>query len=382
MATVNRAAKARLYPNKAQTTKINQTLGSCRYVYNAMLARNKKAYERRKEHLYYNAMQNLLPGMKKYLPWLAEADSQALKYACRQVDIAYGNFFKHKADFPKFHKKHGRQAYTTTNNADIHVSDDRRKVKLPCLGWVKVRGLYIPDDVTINKATISREPDGTYYVSINYKYEADIDIAPKQYKQSLIIGLDYKSNGLYMDSNGYCAEMPHWFCESQAKLARQQRILSRRQGSRKGEKKSSGWIKQRQKVNRIYHKIANQRKDFLHKESKRLADTYDVIGVEALNMRAMSNKGYGNGKATLDNGYGMFLTMLEYKLSVQGKQLVKADRWYPSSQTCSCCGYRNKRLKNTQIRKWTCPQCGTHHDRDINAAINIKNEAVKMLKAS
>ncbi len=113
-----------------------------------------------------------------------------------------------------------------------------------------------------------------------------------------------------------------------------------------------------------------------------MADAFDVIGVETLNMRAMSNKGYGNGKATLDNGYGMFLTMLEYKLSVQGKQLVKADRWYPSSQTCSYCGYRDKRLKNTQIRKWTCPQCGTHHDRDINAAVNIKNEAVRILKAS
>ena len=386
MVTINRAAKGRIYPNKTQITKIDQTLGCCRYVYNTMLARNQKAYKRRGEHLSYYDMQNLLPGMKKYNPWLADADSQALKYACRQVDTAYKKFFKHEAGCPNFHKKHGRQAYTTTNATAIHVADDNRKIKIPCLGWIKIRGLHIPDGAKINYATVSRDPDGSYYVSVNYKYEADMDV-PDAMKTMItiepsILGLDYKSAGLYVDSEGNCADMPHWFRESQTKLARQQRILSRRRGSRKGESKSYGWRKQHHKVAKLYRKVADQRRDYLHKESKRLADTHDIIAVEDLDMRAISNKGFGNGKVTLDNSYGMFLTMLDYKLSAQCKRLVKVDRWYPSSQICHCCGYQDKRLKDLRIRGWTWPQCGASHDRDVNAAMNIRDEGMRMVQVA
>ena len=132
----------------------------------------------------------------------------------------------------------------------------------------------------------------------------------------------------------------------------------------------------------MHHKIANQRKDFLHKQSKMIADDYDIVAIENLNMRLVSNKNFGNGKSTMDNGYGMFAVMLDYKLSLQGKRLIKVDRYFPSSQLCSVCGYKNMIVKDLHIRRWTCPNCGSLHDRDENAAINIKNEAIRILMAS
>ena len=374
MVVINKALKVRLYPNKTQQHKINVTLGCCRFVYNEMLTRNRKLYNRRKEHLGYNAMQNLLPKMKEYLPWLKEADSQALKYACRQLDTAYTKFFKHEAGFPNYHKKHGRQGYTTTN-MDC-VAFDRNKIKLPCLGWIRCRGLRpLPDGYKLCMVSISRNPDGSYYASISYKYKANININTG----NNILGLDYKSDGLYTDSNGHTAMMPHYYRENQTVLARQQKRLSRKVGSRKGERKSSGWRKQHRKIARIQKHTADQRADYLHKLSKELADTYDIIAIENLDMRAMSNKGFGNGKATLDNGYGMFTTMLDYKLRYQGKQLIKVGRWYPSTQTCSHCGHKQKLKLTTRI--YRCPHCGTVMDRDYNAAVNIRNEALRLKAA-
>ena len=162
------------------------------------------------------------------------------------------------------------------------------------------------------------------------------------------------------------------------KLAKAQRRLSRMQGSKKHEDKSANYIKQLRKVNKIHRHIANQRLDNLHKISTEIANQYDVVCVESLNMKSMSNKGFGNGKATLDNGYGMFLSMLEYKLSDRDKYLVKVDRWFPSSQICHCCGVLHPEMKNLQIRKITC-DCGLTISRDQNAAINILNEGLRLL---
>lgn len=193
------------------------------------------------------------------------------------------------------------------------------------------------------------------------------------------LGLDYKSDGLYVDSNGNVADMPHWFRLSQSKLKKEQRKLRNKVGSQKGEAKSHGYLKQLQKVQNQHEHIANQRLDFLHKESTRLADLYNTILIEDLDMKAIANKGFGNGKATLDNGWSMFTTMLDYKMAERGKHLQKIDKWYPSSQTCSVCGCINSETKNLNIRKWTCLECGTEHDRDINAAINIKQEGLRLL---
>ena len=188
-----------------------------------------------------------------------------------------------------------------------------------------------------------------------------------------VIGLDYKSNGLFFSSDNENCNMPHFFRKAQKKLARQQRSLARRKENSNSRKK------QNKKVNKIYVHVANQRKDFLHKKSTEIANQYDVVCVESLNMKAMSNKKFGNGKATMDNGYGMFLNMLEYKLNDRGKYFIKVDKWYPSSQICSACGCIHKEMKDLKIRTLKC-DCGLTIDRDYNAALNIKEEGLLLLK--
>lgn len=372
-----KALKMRIYPNKEQALKIDKTIGSCRYVYNHMLARNKKVYERRNEHLSYYDMQNLLPCMKEYLPWLKESDSQALKYACRQVNKAFDGFFKKKTNFPKFHSKRtSKQSYTTTKKTSIDYDAKNRRVKIPFLGWMRCSDNRILKDCEFKMATVSKK-NGKYYVSITYIIEKDV--APVPVSENQALGLDYKSDGLYVDSNGNIADMPHWFRLAQSKLKKEQRKLRNKHGNKKGETKSHNYSKQLQKVNNLHEHIANQRLDYLQKLSTHLADTYDVILIEDLDMKAIANKGFGNGKATLDNGWGMFTAMLDYKMAERCKYLQKVDKWYPSSQTCSVCGCINSETKDLSIRKWTCPHCGAEHDRDINAALNIKQEGLRLL---
>lgn len=370
---LNRAIRIRIYPDSEQRHKIDVTLGHCRYIYNKMLERNTVIYKRRKEHLNYYAMQNLLPEMKKYLPWLKEADSQALKYACRQVNNAFERFFHAQGGYPRFHSKRGKQSYTTTNTKNICI--EPHKVKLPCLGWIRTPETRIPDGM-ICYATVIRESDARYYVSIAYKKEVPDAVAVVP-KSENVLGLDYKSDGLYTDSNGRTENMPHFYRDAQQKRTKLQRQLSKKQGSRKGEPKSRNFMKQLRKVNGQATHIANQRRDYLHKLSTEIANQYDAVCVEDLDMRAQSNKGFGNGKATMDNGYGMFLNMLAYKLAERGKQLIKIDRWYPSSQICHCCGHRQP--MPLKIRTYQCQECGMGFDRDWNAAINIKTEGITLL---
>ena len=193
------------------------------------------------------------------------------------------------------------------------------------------------------------------------------------------IGLDYASDGLYVDDKGDVGTNHKYYRESHSKLAKEQRRLSRKKGSKKNEPRSHNYLKQLQKVNKIHKHIANQRLDNLHKISTEIANQYDVVCVESLNMRSMSNRRFRNGKATLDNGYGLFLNMLEYKLADRGKYLVKVDKWFPSSQICSCCGARHHKMKDLSIRIMKC-DCGFTMSRDQNAAINIKNEGLRILR--
>lgn len=187
-------------------------------------------------------------------------------------------------------------------------------------------------------------------------------------------GLDYKSDGLYVSDTGVVANMPHYYRQSAKNLAKQQgKLRNKIIGSK-------NYYKQQKKVAKIHRHIANQRKDYLHKQSTAIAKQYAYVCVESLNMRVMSNKGFGNGKATLDNGYGMFLDMLAYKLQERGGSLIKVDKWFPSSQVCNCCGFQNPILKDLTIRYWNCPNCGiTNIDRDVNAAKNIKQEGLRLL---
>ena len=402
---INKASKCRIYPTKEQLNKINKTLGSCRYIYNKMLERQNKMYKRRKDHLTYNEMQNLLPIMKEYLPWLKEADSQALKYACRQVDSSYQKFFKHETGYPKFHSKKGTQSYTSTKASTIHISEDRRTVKLPCLGWVKVRGLNIPNEAVITRATVSLDPDGKYYVSIAYKQE--IHITGKVIDTNNSIGIDFRERDLFVDSDNNSAGKPNNVMESINRLKCAQDKLSRMIESHIVNHKTIGnkrypvydkplsecknIQKQRKRIARIHKHISNQRKDFLHKQSAAIAKQYDVICIEALKMKDMlmsknedpsAIKRCNVNRKIYDNGWYMFTQMLAYKASWMGKHLIKVAEDYPSSEICSCCEYVELRLKDISVRKWICPACGTPHDRDHNAAINIRAEGLRILKTS
>ena len=266
------------------------------------------------------------------------------------------------------------QSYTNTNSNTIHY--ETGKVKIPCVGWIKIRDeRELPFGSKICQVTITRDHE-QYYASICYK--VDKDVTSIQIDENNVIGLDYKSDGLYMNSNGECCDMPHYYRESLEAVMKEQRRLSRKVGSCKGEKRSGNYIRQQNRLFKKTRHAANQRKDFLHKRSTAIAKQYDAVCVENLNMKAMANKGFGNGKATLDNGYGMFLAMLEYKLRDRGKQLIKVNRWFPSSQICSCCGHKQK--MPLHVRTYDCPQCGNCMDRDYNASVNIRNEGLRILK--
>lgn len=371
----NKALKCRIYPNEMQKKQIDTTLNCCRFIYNSMLNRNTKVYERRKEHLSYYEMQNILPKMKGYLPWLKEADSQALQYSCRQLNDSFARFFKKQGKYPNFkHKKDNRQSYTNAYFPSLKYENG--KIKIPTLGWMKLRDDRKPQG-EIKRVTISRE-NNKYYVSVLCEYEQNIQ--PITVNSDKVLGLDYKSDGIYTDSFGNILGSPKYYREAQVNLKRKQKRLSKMEGSKKGQKKSKNYLKQLKTIRNIHEHIANQRKDFLHKKSTQIANEYDAVCIENLNLKNIANCGYRIGKATADNGFGMFTTMLDYKLQGRGKKLIKVDKFYPSTKTCSVCGnIQSMKLKD---RVYHCSCCGNTMDRDYNAAVNIRNEGLRQLNAS
>ena len=373
----NRAIKYRAYHTTKQSVMFAKTFGCCRKVYNLMLSDKIEGYKAT------GKFPTVTPAKyKNDYPYLREVDSLAL--ANKQMDLqeAFRNTFsksrKKKNGFPKFKSaKHSRKSYTTNNQKGTVAIIDNKCIKLPKIGKVKAVIHRVPDDSwTIKSATVSQESDGKYYIAVLFEFENTVH--PYVADKTNTIGLDYASDGLYVDSNGNTGTNHKYYRESHNKLAKAQRKLSRMQGSKKHEVKSNNYIKQLRKVNKIHRHIANQRLDNLHKISTEIANQYDVVCVESLNMKSMSNKGFGNGKATLDNGYGMFLSMLEYKLSDRNKYLIKVDKWFPSSQICHCCGMLHPEMKNLAIRKLTC-DCGLTISRDQNAAINILKEGLRLL---
>ena len=373
----NKAIKYRVYPTTEQSVMFAKTFGCCRKVYNLMLSDKIEGYKAT------GKFPTVTPAKyKKDYPYLKEVDSLAL--ANKQMDLqeAFRNAFsksrKKKNGFPRFKSaKHSRKSYTTNNQKGTVAIIENKYIKLPKIGKVKAVIHRIPDsDWIIKSATVSQESDGKYYISILFEFAniTNLYVADK----TNAIGLDYASNGLYVDSSGNVGTNHKYYRESHDKLAKAQRKLSRMQGSKKHEAKSNNYIKQLRKVNKIHRHIANQRLDNLHKISTEIANRYDVVCVESLNMKSMANHGFGNGKATLDNGYGMFLSMLDYKLSDRNKYLIKVDKWFPSSQICHCCGMIHPEMKDLAIRKMIC-DCGLTISRDQNAAINILNEGLRLL---
>ena len=376
----NRAIKYRVYPTTEQSVMFAKTFGCCRKVYNLMLSDKIEGYKAT------GKFPTVTPAKyKKDYLYLKEIDSLALANVQLNLQSAFKNHFsksrKKNNGFPKFKSaKHSRKSYTTNNQKGTVAIIDNQYIKLPKIGKVKAVIHRIPDDSwVIKSATISQESDGKYYISVLFEFEdiANTYVADK----NNAISLDYASDGLYVDNNGNVGTNHKYYRESHDKLAKLQRRLSRMQGSKKHEAKSNNYIKQLRKVNKIHRHIANQRLDNLHQISTKIANLYDVVCVESLNMKSMSNKGFGNGKATLDNGYGMFLSMLEYKLSERNKYLIKVDKWFPSSQICHCCGEVHPEMKNLTIRTMKC-DCGLVISRDQNAAINILREGLRILNES
>lgn len=366
---MNKAYKFRIYPNSEQQLLFEKTFGCVRFIYNKMLADKIEFYKETKQKLNNTPAQ-----YKKEFEWLKEVDSLALANAQMNLQSAYNNFFRNtKVGFPKFKsKKHSKNTYTT-NNQKGTISLLQNKLKLPKVGYVKIKQhRQIPSDHEIKSATISKTASGKYYVSILTEYVYDI---PKSIlSKDKALGLDYASHSFYVDSQGREANYPRFYRNTQDKLAKEQRKLANMKYG------SSNYQKQKVKIATIHEHIANQRKDWLHKLSTELSKNYDYICVENLNMKDMSQC-LKLGKSTMDNGWGMFTTYLKYKLEDMGKQLVKVDKFFASSQICNVCGYKNSETKDLAVRSWDCPQCGTHHDRDINAAINIRNEVMRIVTA-
>lgn len=367
------AYKFELLPESQQQIYFAKCFGCVRFVYNKMLAEWIDLYER-----YGSSREELLSHKPKTYsqwkleyPWLYEVDNQALANAQMQLRTAFTNFFRDKqVGFPKFrYKKSGKYSYTTNNNKTGNIRIEGNQIHLPIVGWIRInQHRQIPSDNWIKAATISLAPSGKYYISILTEYNWEPPIV--ELSKDRALGLDYSSPHFYVDSQGEVADMPHFYREAEDRLAREQRKLA------KMVLGSVNYQKQKRRVAKYHERVANCRRDWLHKRSKVLADNWDYICVEDINLRAMAGS-LRLGKSTNDNGFGMFRTFLGYKLADRGKILVKIDRWFPSSKMCSECGGINSELTLAD-REWTC-ECGAHHDRDLNAAVNIRNVGLAMV---
>ena len=370
MAKQNKAYKFRIYPTDEQSLMIRKTFGCVRFVYNKMLAERKEAYENLKDDKEaLKSVKHPTPAKyKKEYEWLKEVDSLALANAQLNLDKAYKAFFKGNAKFPKFKSKRHKQSYTTNVvNGNIELLDGH--IKLPKLKKVKIKQhREIPFVHKIKSCTLSITASGKYYLSILTEYEKEIET--KEIKE--VIGLDFAMDGLFVDSEGEKANYPKFYRHMIDKLAKEQRKLSRK------KKGSSNWNKQRIRVAKIQEKVANQRKNFLHHKSKKLVTHFDAVVIEDLDMKGMS-QALKFGKSVADNGWGMFTSFLQYKLKEQGKQLIKIDKWFPSTKTCSKCG-SVKEIKLSE-RTYQCT-CGLNIDRDYNSALNIKKEGIRLLASA
>jgi len=355
---VLKAYKYRIYPTQSQEVLINKHIGSCRFLYNLALETKRLAYTSNKTSLSRYDLQVQLKDLKTECVWLKEVNSQSLQVALMNLDGAYLKFFKGLSDFPKFKKKSGRQSFNAPQN--VTIKDAKLIIPKFKEGISIVLNRTTKGD--IRSATISKTPTGKYFVSI--LCETGEAIKPKvDVKEKTTIGIDLGIKTFLVSSDGKEFENPKFLRKAQSKLKYVQRKYSKNKGKR---------TKQRLAI--LHEKVANQRKDFLHKTSSELINNHDSIAIEDLNIKGMMTNHKLAG-AIGDVGWGSFVAMLEYKAEWYGKNILKIGRFEPSSKTCSNCGYINKEL-TLKDREWTC-KCGSVLNRDVNASINIKNFALK-----
>jgi putative transposase len=368
---MEKAYKFRIYPDKAQEELIQKTFGCTRYVYNHYLAMRKEKYESDKTTFNYYACCSDLTSHKKDREWLREVDATALQSSLNDLDIAYQNFFRRvkscdKPGYPRFKsKRDNRKSYKSKRAILLD-----RYIRLPKLGNIKCR-VSKQIEGRILSATVSQNPSGKYFVSVLC---TDVEIQPMD-RTGAIVGVDLGLKELAITSDNQHFTNPKHFAKSQKKLAKLQRRLSRK------SKGSNNREKARIKVARLHEHVANQRLDNAHKMTTSLVRDYDLIAIETLMPKNMV-KNRRLAKAISDAAWGEIVRQLEYKCNWYGKELVKVDRFYPSSQTCNSCGLKNADTKNLAVREWNCPKCGVHHDRDVNAAKNILGEGLRILSVA
>ena len=359
------ATKIRIYPNKQQAQSLAVQFGHARWAYNNALATTQELYRATGKGLNYHAMAIRLPKLKREFEWLKEADAQALQQSIQNLARAFENFFAKRGKYPRFKSKHDRQSIQYPQRVKINGS----RIYLPKVGWVKC---IVHREIIgrIKTVTVNRNACGQYHASILTENDAAM---PTVSTTGKAVGIDVGLTHLAITSNGSKFDNPRHIRKAARNLKRKQQSLSRK------VKGSNSRNKARKLVARAHERISCARKDYLHKLSRKIVNENQVIAVENLNVKGMT-KNHKLAKAISDASWGTLVNFLEYKSARAGKAFVKIDRWFPSSKACSSCGAVCDKLP-LDVRAWTCPHCGTAHDRDINAAINIRDEGLRILAA-
>lgn len=377
---VSKTFKLRLYPTDAQRAMINNNIGACRFLYNTMLKERMGIYELLKDdkEALYSHKYKTEKQYKEEFEFLKEVDSTSLQQSRIDLTRAYSNFFrslqngKGAGGFPKFHKKGVKDSYRVMNNGSIKMDFKKRKIRMSKMGWIKFRDDRVFDQSLISSVTISKTRTNKYCASVLCRFEIS-DIEKIKYSDDLIVrGLDMSMDKFYVDNEGNHPEYYKQYRINQKRLAYLQKQVSKK------VKGSANRKKAQLRVDKLYEKIANSRKDFVEKLSRKLVNENDVIVIESLNMKAMSQC-LNLGKSVNDLAWGMFVNRIEQKMFATNKILIKADRFFASSQICYICGYRNRSL-TLKDREWDCPVCGSHLMRDENAGQNLKQYGINFLK--